>query len=290
MELHSGHFTLVVLCLATFSALVTADQDFDTARQKINQAKPNISYNDFCSELKSGEDKIACRIKGVKTVGFLVCKTPELGELKCSQVIRNEISNIETAREWNVKTVTISPPPVDNVTCGSTSDLTCSGFLEKWIDPEEGLFQHVRDHIHNNTIDQLIIVVRGYTSSGLPQTADDLRKIKTFMTLDPTEDKYRQICDLQGFFLKIGGFLVADVPKIENTTLTGKAGECYDGEPTTQEVLSALDRMIASFSGSTTGSSNAPNGGPIWRSGPFIKEAILLTGLQIFVIITVNRI
>lgn len=26
--------------------------------------------------------------------------------------------------------------------------------------------------------------------------------------------KYRQICDLQGFFLRTGGFLLADVPEI----------------------------------------------------------------------------
>lgn len=53
---------------------------------------------------------------------------------------------------------------------------------------------------------------------------------------------YKQICDLQGFFLKKGGFLVADTPEIkENMGLNDK---CFDGEPTTERVLNGLEEII----------------------------------------------
>jgi hypothetical protein len=42
---------------------------------------------------------------------------------------------------------------------------------------------------------------------------------------------YKQICDHQGFFLKDGGFIVADTPDINENI--AKDGICWDGEPTT---------------------------------------------------------
>ena len=81
------------------------------------------------------------------------------------------------------------------------------------------------------------------------------------MTVNPTKNEYRQICDLQGFFLATGGFLVADVPDVlEETTIDG---ECYDGEPTTKEVLDSLDEMISAFS---PGNGNFTNDGATIRS------------------------
>ena len=257
--------------------MVAAD-DFNTARQKINQAKPNIDYSSFCVERKAGEDKIACRIKDVSSVGFLVCKTPLLEGVNCSEVIRTEVNNIETIIKGNVKTVKISPPPIDGVRCGIDSRTNCSGFLEEWITTDKGRFEHVRDHIANETVPQLITKVKGYTpSGGLPNTAADLKNIKNYMTLDPVAKAYRQICDLQGFFLVNGGYLVADVPMIKNTT----ADEgCWPGEPTAQQVLDALNEMITVFSSSVQ-STDQPTSGSPNRVSPFISTLILINGLQL---------
>ena len=63
--------------------------------------------------------------------------------------------------------------------------------------------------------------------------------------------KYRQICDLQGFFLLNGGFLVIDVHDIRQNL--GPLDKCWEDpaadypEPTTQEVLTALEDMISAF-------------------------------------------
>ena len=284
MELHKRYFALVALILPTFATMAIAD-DFADARAKIDQAKPNIDYNTFCTEMNSGEDKIACRIKDVPTVGFLVCKEPELGIKNCSRVIEEEATNIEKVRnEGGINTVTISLPRIDGVKCGNDSSINCSGFLEKWLTKDEAKFEQVRDHILNNTIKKLIADVKSFTSqAGLSTTAADLSKIKTYMNLNPTMNKYRQICDLQGFFLAAGGFLVADVPDvIEETTIDG---ECYEGEPTTKEVLDALDQMISAFNpGNGTDDNGASN-----RSSGSDFNINILTGLQTFLVILLGR-
>lgn len=159
------------------------------------------------------------------------------------------------------------------------------GFLEKWLTKEVAKFEQVRDHISNNTIEKLIADVKNFTTqAGLSTTAADLSKIKTYMTVNPTMNEYRQICDLQGFFLVTGGFLVADVPDVlEGTTIDG---ECYDGEPTTKEVLDALDQMISAFS--RPGNGNDDNGAPSHSSGPDFNLNIL-TGLLAFLVVLFGR-
>ena len=284
MELHKRYFALVALMLSTFATMAIAD-DFADARAKIDQAKPNFDYNTFCAEMNSGEDKIACRIKDVPTVGFLVCKEPELGIKNCSTVIEEEATNIEKVQnEGGINTVTISLPQIDGVKCGNDSSINCSGFLEKWLTKDEAKFEQVRDHISDNTIEKLIADVKSFTSqAGLSTTAADLSKIKTYMNVNPTMNKYRQICDLQGFFLAAGGFLVADVPDVlEETTIDGK---CYEGEPTTKEVLNALDQMISAFN---PGNGTNDNGATNRSSGPDFNISIL-TGLQTFLVILFGR-
>lgn len=64
----------------------------------------------------------------------------------------------------------------------------------------------------------------------------------------PATEKFRQICDLQGFFLINGGFfLVADVPYMGQKL--GVNEKCWeepsDAEPTAQEVLTALNTIIS---------------------------------------------
>lgn len=57
-----------------------------------------------------------------------------------------------------------------------------------------------------------------------------------------TSEIFRQICDLQGFFMKKGGFQIADVPYIDEEI--GLNENCWNDEPTTEEVLFALDDII----------------------------------------------
>ncbi|XP_078367367.1 uncharacterized protein LOC144651300 [Oculina patagonica] len=285
MELYKSYFVLVTLVLLVFATVAFAD-DFADARKKIDQAKPDIDYATFCAETNAGEDKIACRIKDVPSVGFLVCKKPKLEDANCSTVINTEIGNIQKVQtEGNIKTVTISPPPIDGVKCGNDSSTECSGFLEEWLTTDKARFKQVRDHISDNTTAELIADVKNFTSKeGLVATAADLSNIKKYMMVDPTKDKYRQICDLQGFFLVKGGFLVADVPYLlEDTSINGT---CWDGEPTTEQVLDALDEMISAFKGGNLENHN----GAIIPSGLDINMKIVLACLHTFLMTLVGRI
>ena len=165
--------------------------------------------------------------------------------------------------------------------CGKDQSLTCSGFLEEWITSETGRFKQVRDHIDNNTVADLINDVKNFTTTtGLSTTAADLKKIKNYMMIDPNKNKYRQICDLQGFFLVKGGFLVADVPAIENVSISDP---CWTGEPTTKKVLDTLKEMISEFSPSSTKSN-----GSISRSGLNFNAYLLLFGSHLVTVIVAS--
>lgn len=61
------------------------------------------------------------------------------------------------------------------------------------------------------------------------------------MKYKPEKDHYRQICNLQGYFMRNGGFQVADTPKIMDRI--GLERWCYEGEPTTEQVLKALQQI-----------------------------------------------
>ena len=272
MEVYKPRVVIIfALLLSSHAIMQTEGQDFDAARNKINQAKPNIDYSKFCSEMPEGEDKIACRINGIPSVGFLVCQQPTIEGRNCAEIINDEVNNIVKLRNGNVKTVTVSPPPINGVKCGKNSSLNCSGFLEGWIDKKTGQFQQVRDHISNKTVNNLIEQVKSFTKSGLNTTADDLVSITNYMKIVPGKHKFRQICDLQGFFFVDGGFLVGDIPYI-----TGEINEtdtCYDGEPTTEEVLTALETMIQAFNPTPTPTPTpTPN-----RSQALIPRASILT-------------
>ena len=74
MEMYKVCFAVVAATLAVFSFVAYAD-DFANAYNKIEKAKPNINYNSFCKEIAGGgEEKLACRINGITSIGFLVCK------------------------------------------------------------------------------------------------------------------------------------------------------------------------------------------------------------------------
>ena len=246
MVQHKTSVILVVVVLLNINTKAFAQPpDFNHARQLIADAPRPINYDQLCIAQPSGGDKVACRLRGAPRVTFLVCKTSTLEGNPCKDVIKDEIGFLDRVKSGGVRTVLVNPPQIDGVTCANNpADQTCSGFLEEWVGLDIGQFKHIRDRIDAKTIPALIQEVKAFTPKAfLKTTADNLKAIKTYMEAPPT--KYRQICDLQGFFLNQGGFLVNDVPYIlENASLTG---ECWDGEPTTQEVLTALDTMIAGF-------------------------------------------
>ena len=74
MVIYTVSFAVVAATLAVFSSVVYAD-DFTNAYNKIEKAKTSINYNSFCKEIaEGGEEKLACRIKGITSIGFLFVK------------------------------------------------------------------------------------------------------------------------------------------------------------------------------------------------------------------------
>ena len=247
MVIYTVSFAVVAATLAVLSSVAYAD-DFTNAYNEIEKAKANINYHSFCKEIAGGgEEKLACRIKDVPDIGFLVCKglEPESG-LPCLEVIEKEVENLVTLMQEDINTVDLSPfPKHRNITgekCGEEESSECSGFLEKWVSNDIGEFQHIRDRIVAKKLDQLIREVTNYTTGDLKSTARDLDEIRKYMRKG---DDFQQVCDLQGFFLKKGGFKVSDVPEIEKNI--GLTGRCFDGEATTEEVLKALQQMVDAF-------------------------------------------
>ena len=122
----------------------------------------------------------------------------------------------------------------------------CSGFLEEWISKNKGTFQHLRDAMADRKINYVIATVVSYTTQGLRNSAKDLDNIMKYMKQDGTS--YRQICDLQGFFMKTGGFKIKDVPNIQmNMSLTQRCHSDEPNEPQTASDLKDLKQMSEAF-------------------------------------------
>ena len=245
MELFNLFFTLVSLTLAMFPTKSHGD-DFAEAFEKIEAVKTNINYNRFCKELsEGGEEKIACRIKAVPSIGFLVCRRPTY----CLQELTTEINNLLILQRDGIKTVKVAPRSdmriIQDVKCGSQSSTDCSGFLVEWISRSIGRFEHIRDRVVYNDVPDLIANVESFTSgsSALKRSCRDLNNILNYMQEESA--RYRQICDLQGFFLVNGGFIVADTPQIKEDM--GAKEPCWEGEPTTEDVFTALMNLRDRF-------------------------------------------
>ncbi|XP_068683109.1 uncharacterized protein [Montipora foliosa] len=250
MEICKVRFIMVAITFLMFSAVVYADP-FSDAFKKVNAAKPHINYKTFCKEIApGGEEKLACRIKAVPSIGFLVCKNTSLYGTPCLQVIQDEVRNIGIIKKAGINTVGLSPKPsqeiIEGVKCGLEKSVECSGFLEEWVPYGTGRFEHIRDSIVRHNVPDLIAEVIKYTVQNLKNSARDLDKIIAYMQ----DGTYRQICDLQGFFLTKGGFKVNDVPQIrERMGLRDRCDTDHptEREPTTEEVLDALEQMSKAF-------------------------------------------
>lgn len=142
---------IIAVILLSAGEMLAANQpcDFKGALEEIKKYPGgSINYDTFCIEQKRGEDKIACRIKNVRSVGFLVCQKPVHEGSSCSEIIDMELNNILTLqREYQLKAVEVYGNPISNVKCGLTNDVTCSAFLECWVDENQGKFEQIRDHI-----------------------------------------------------------------------------------------------------------------------------------------------
>lgn len=105
----------VLLCVASASSYA---DDFSQAASKINSIKPDISYPSFCASMPSGEDKVACQIKSITTIGLLVCKKAAYSEDKsCHTLIQEEIKNLSDVKKAGLATVDFRPGILEPLNC-----------------------------------------------------------------------------------------------------------------------------------------------------------------------------
>ena len=113
----------------------------------------------------------------------------------------------------------------------------------QWIRDDVGAEKLLRSAIYKDTIPELLTWLKNETSKVAQLvTANDLDNILTFT--DPGIGQFTRICDLQGFFLKAGGFAIADPDGIVKDESLNYS--CYDKYtyPTTGRVIDALREMV----------------------------------------------
>lgn len=228
----------VLLCVASASSYA---DDFSQAASKINSIKPDISYPSFCASMPSGEDKVACQIKSITTIGLLVCKKAAYSEDKsCHTLIQEEIKNLSDVKKAGLATVDFRPGILEPLNCAEDKAKTCAGYLVSWV--SSGTFINIDDAIHDNKVEELAQDIRSYSTSpsALAKTRSDLKKIAEFMT--PSSAKFSRICDLQGFYLRGGGFLINDVPDLQLSQSSRPA--CWDEMPTWQQAYDGITKLV----------------------------------------------
>ena len=124
----------------------------------------------------------------------------------------------------------------------------CYGFLEKWIQDENGKIKSLRSSIFSGGIEALTVWVIQYQveKAACMETSNDLKAILNFMTPSSPgqrDDGYNRICDLQGFFMKAGGFVISDPDGVLINTTSDNT--CHDEMvfPTTKKVIEGLKQM-----------------------------------------------
>ena len=221
--------------------------DFASAKKLIDSLKPNLNYAQICEgKLMAGQMKSVCHLKQVPSVAFLFCHFQDLWELN----IQMEIDNIQKLIAGGVRTVEIDNQLIQDVKCGSEVALTCTGFLEGWVGG--GWLQRLDTLFLGGKVpvENLIKTIRKriLTSQGLKATAKDLIKIKAFMFAGKS---INLICDLQGFFLTAGGFLVSDPEDIKTLKDLEESCPAYDPTtklPTAKQVRYGLNLLIEDLS------------------------------------------
>ena len=150
--------------------------------------------------------------------------------------------------------------------CGArgSKDVNCYGFLEKWIQDKDGKIKSLRSSIFSGIkiIEILTNWVIEYQADkdACLETSNDLKTIENFMTPSSPgqrDDGYNRICDLQGFFMKTGGFVISDPDGVLiNTTSSNR---CHDPAsfPTTKNVIDGLRLMSHKLKNDCNGSASA---------------------------------
>jgi hypothetical protein len=237
---------LVVVMISIVPTTTTTTTVFDVI-DAISTIKGNILRRqshqyDFCTELHSGGDKYACRIRNFEQYGFLFCKEYNNGHDTCTDIINREIHGFLQLRKEQVRIVPFYPHAITDVVCPDSEyegDTRCSGFLEEWVDNGEAF--HLRVYIDDHEVEkQTSKIIQRTKKEGLSTTREDLEKIYSYMANDGVN--FRCICDLQGFYLLDGGFLVGDTEGIKENL--GIGGACDKGEPTIREFLQSLEYII----------------------------------------------
>lgn len=236
---HACRLSLATVLFAS-SAYSYAD-DFSQAAAKINKIKPDISYPSFCAIMPAGEDKIACQLESIPTIGLLVCQKAEYGEDKsCAALIKEEVTNLSNVKKAGLATVDFRPDILMPLNCAKEKSKECAGYLVSWVN--KGEFVNIDDEIKADRMPELASSIRSFSTSpaNLAKTRADLKKIADFMM--PGSGKFSRICDLQGFYLRDGGFLINDVPelKIKVTPAPG----CWDDMPSWQQAQDGLNKLV----------------------------------------------
>lgn len=212
----------------------------------ISTIKGNIQdLQQICTELHKGGDKYACRIRNFENYGFLFCKEYDNGQDTCTDIIKREMYGFIQLHKERVRIVPFYPHVITDVVCPDskrTVDTRCSGFLEEWVG--NGKAFHLRVYIDDHEVEKQTSKMIQRTTKGLSTTREDLEKIYRYMLNEQpfNGNRFRCICDLQGFYLLDGGFLVGDTEGIKENL--GIGGACDKGDPTTREFLEALGYMI----------------------------------------------
>ena len=258
----------VILAVEQFPTVAGRKPDFKAALKMVNEAKNqsgNINYTSFCSKTPQGSSKLGCQIKAMDDVGLLVC----LEAVVCEAKLQSELSDLKTIRDANLKVLEYDDEIIDKLKCGArgSKDVNCYGFLEKWIQDDDGKIRSLRSSIFsgNKSIEVLTDWVIQYQAgkAACLETSSDLKAIQKFMTpisMGRRDDGYNRICDLQGFFMKAGGFVISDPDGVlKNTT---SSNTCHDKNvfPTTKKVIEGLKQMSDKFDRHCSG--GAPAGLP----------------------------
>ena len=91
------------------------------------------------------------------------------------------------------------------MTCGQEQAADCSGSPVEWLGSDRGQFEHIRDRINFNQVATGIENLKGFTWKA--NTVNVLENIINYMYIKIPQNsiaKCRQICNLQGFFLRTG--------------------------------------------------------------------------------------
>lgn len=231
----------IISAVIVFSGATGAlADDFSNARKLIKAQAPNIIYKQLCSEAPTGADKAACRIQKVPTIGFLVCQNGELEGESCQTVIVTENKNLTNAVKAGLATISFKSEILGPVACYAEKSTNCYGYLVGWV--SNGRFVNLDDAFEAGNALSVADDIEKYTNAeGVRVTAKNLKAIITFMQAG--RGKYSRVCDLQGFFLQKGGFVINDVPElvINQSTKPDCGGEKM---PSYDKALAGLESLV----------------------------------------------